>query len=78
MKLGQEHQHSMSQNVDQHSEHITESRKDSKLKFKMPWTLLTEYQMCVCVCVWVCVCVREREREDEPGDQQQHLEVRFG
>ena len=30
----------------------------------------------VCVCVWVGVC--EREREDEPGDQQQHLEVRFG
>lgn len=35
MKLDQEHQHSMSQNVDQHSEHIRDSRKDNKVKLKM-------------------------------------------
>ena len=72
MKLDQEHQHSMSQNVDQRSEDITDSRKDNKVKLKMAMHIVHKKSG-----VGVCVCVREREREDKPGDQQQHLEVRF-
>ena len=60
----------MSQNVDQRSEHSTDSRKDNKVKLKMAMHIVHKKS-------GVGVCVREREREDKPGDQQQHLEVRF-
>ena len=47
----------MSQNVDQRSEDITDSRKDNKVKLKMAMHIVHKKSG-----VGVCVCERERER----------------